>query len=444
VERATPPLKDRIDTGSYEGALAADQPSILVSSQANGWQRVKRGARIHTADTLVALPGYTAVISTRKGAKLLIRGSVRDFALHPIQTLIAESAVVLHKNDQFDLDLTVLRGRVYIRNNKESKAELKVRLRFQKEVWDLTLDEPGTEVGFDVFSFYQPDLDYRSEEPRANAVLCLFRGELGVRVNAYDTYTLETESPKVKYMQWDSSTGKVVPPLGLDRVSFIWDKTPPAPETVPASRRTEIRDMITALKNLELLAREKAIDVALRESLEKQEIAARKLAVYCLGAIDDVGKVIEVLGDENPDHWIDRDAATHTLQRWVSRSSGQNKRLFDPKTGSGLLIGLKFKKSEAETIVELLFDVNPTLTETYEVLSRCLAHRRVAIAELGYYHLRGQLQQGRTKLPSGFNAALPLEDRERYAKQIDDMIAKKQLPPPPPATSGEASKPEKK
>jgi serine/threonine protein kinase len=442
VEPLAAPLKDRISAGNYAGGPSADQPSILVSRKASGdsWQRVSRGDLVYTADTLAALPGYAAVVGNSKtGVTVTLHGQAREFTLYAKQQYLGESAVVLHKNEQFDLDLTLLRGRLYLRNSK-SKGDAKVRLRFQTEVWDLTLEEPGTELGVDHFQVYNGDNNYRAdEEPYAEALLCLFQGKLSVKVDASKTYTLSADPPKEILIQWNRFT-KAQVPQRVDKAPFYWDKGTPSLDAVPTSRRTEVREMTTALKNLQvrLSDKRKMIDVALHESLEKQENASRKLAVYCLGAIDDLTKVVEVLGDENPEHWIDRDAATWALRRWVSRGAGQGKLLYDPKTGSGALINMKFKKGEAKTIVELLHDVSPAdwnKQETYEALSRCLAHRRVAIAQLGFFHLV-QLTRG-AKIPPGFNAAAPLEDRKRYSEQIDDMIVKKLLPPP-------TSNPEKK
>jgi hypothetical protein len=436
VERKAPPLKDRVTAGNYVGGFS-DQASILVSSPTGNqnWKRVDRGQVVYTADTLVALPGYTAVVrNSTKGVALTLAGHVLDFTLYEKQQPRGETAVILHKNDKFDLDMTLLGGRVFLRNNKP-KGAVTVRLRFLTEIWDLKLESQGTDVGVDLFQVYTPFVKYRPEEepPYAEALLCLFRGDLVANVDGYTEYNRETDPPKEVLMQWNSIQG-TQPPQKMDKVPFYWDKVPPAPDAVVAARRGAIREMTTALKNLEVLAKGKAIDVALRESLEKSEMASRRLAVYCLGALDDVGKLIEVLGDENPDHLVDRDAAIWALEHWVGRAQGQGKRLYDPKTSTGLLINMKFKKSEAETIVELLYPViseNWTKPETFEALSRCLAHRRVAIAQLGMYRL---VQLARNaKLPPGFNAASPLEDRERYAKQIDEMITKKQLPPPPPA-----------
>ena len=160
------------------------------------------------------------------------------------------------------------------------------------------------------------------------------------------------------------------------------------------------------------------------------EIASRVLAIYCLGAIDDTSKLIDVLGDENTEHRADRDAAVFTLRRWISRSASQGKELYNEKDRSGVLIDKKYKPREAETIYDLLHDFQPEdwrKVETFDALARNLLHRRTAIAELAYYHLE-QLALG-AKLPPGFNAADALEDRERYANLIMDMITKKQLPP---------------
>ena len=45
--------------------------------------------------------------------------TVREFTIAQHMQYLLESAVVLHANPNFDLDLTLLRGRVYLRNNKD-------------------------------------------------------------------------------------------------------------------------------------------------------------------------------------------------------------------------------------------------------------------------------------------------------------------------------------
>src|SRR5262249_45967396 len=151
-----------------------------------------------------------------------------------MQEYLAESAVQLHKNDKFDLDLTLLRGRIYLRNRKD-KGPLKVRLRFESEVWDMTLEEPGTEVGLDLFKLYTADINYSDEEPRANLALCLFDGELELKVDAYNSWRRDVEQPKTVVLLWDSFT-KAGAPTRLSGVPAIWEKRV-GPEAFPEGRR---------------------------------------------------------------------------------------------------------------------------------------------------------------------------------------------------------------
>ena len=446
VDRTSPPLTDRVETGQYAGAFGVKQPSVLVQRRrpsereaTTPWQRVDLNGTIHTDDVLAALPGYTAVVRTRNGAGLLLRGNTREFSIHPFQDFLAESTVQLHKNDKFDLDMTLLRGRVYISNRKpkdEGKGELKVRLRFEAEVWDLVL-ERDTEVGFDLVKRYTPGVNYRTDdEPRATLGMCLFRGEMELKVDAFQTRNLDPEG-KVMIMVWDSFT-KAGDPVRIDRAPAIWSKMPPNPadDNLSSARRTILKQMNAALFNLDtLLSGKKGVDIALKESLTQSEIASRMLAIYSLGAIDDTSKLIDVMGDENTEHRADREAAVFTLRLWLSRGAAQGKELFNLKDRTGVLIDKKYKPREAETIYDLLHDFQPedwSKAETFEALARSLQHRKTAVAELAYFHLQ-QLALG-AKLPPGFNAASPVEDRERYAMLITDMITKKLLPPAPPTT----------
>ena len=201
--------------------------------------------------------------------------------------------------------------------------------------------------------------------------------------------------------------------------------------------------MAAALDDLQvLLSTKKAPVVALQETLEKTDPASRLLAIYCLGALDEVGKLIDALGDGDVNHGPDRGAAYFTLQRWVSRSPAQAKILFDGKD-IGVLIDKKFKKREAETFVRLL---HPMLAEdfgkavTYQDLAAYLENSRIAIAEMAFWHLVG-LSVGVKQFPMGFNAAASVEERERFAGEILKLIDKKILPPTPPAPP--AAPPEK-
>ena len=115
------------------------------------------------------------------------------------------------------------------------------------------------------------------------------------------------------------------------------------------------------------------MDIALKESLTSEAIASRLLAIYCLGAIDDVSKLIDVLGDESTEHRADRDAAAFTLRRrWISRKREPRARSCTTRrtAAKGVLIDKKYKPREAETIYDLLHDFQPDDWTKVETIRR--------------------------------------------------------------------------
>src|SRR5262249_33079026 len=163
--------------------------------------------------------------------------------------------------------------------------------------------------------------------------------------------TLEAEQPKWVCMHWDSFT-RTTGPFKMDQAHPALRKEPPALDRLPEPWRAAVKQIEAALKNLDtLLGPGKNVEVALQETLQKTDPAARVLASFCLTALDSVGPVLEALRDEDPVRAPDREAAFFALQRWVGRSSKNAKLLFDPKTRTGLLTDKKvYRQGEAETI----------------------------------------------------------------------------------------------
>jgi hypothetical protein len=225
-------------------------------------------------------------------------------------------------------------------------------------------------------------------------------------------------------------------------VPASWSKTPPGPDEVGADRARDVRGMNAALKDLEArLSSDKKVNIAIKEGLTKEDPLTRMLSVYCLGEIDDLSNLIDVLGDEELTHVPDRQAAVYTLKRWLARGAAQSKVLyFEPKekdkdrspTPVGVLIDKVGKAGDARRIFDLLWDLpveDWRKPETFEVLARCLRSSRVAVAELAYMHLL-HLAQG-VKLPP-FNAAQSIEERITFADKVRDLVDKGKLPPPLP------------
>jgi hypothetical protein len=432
VERASPPSKERVTAGTFAGGPSSLPTALVVRETGKDeWTRYSVATSVYTTDTLLALPGFTSIIRTKGGVTILMRGHHRDFTIAPVMDALTESVVTIHANSKFDLDLTLQRGRIFLANTKE-KGPCSIRLRFESEVWDITLANPRDEVAVDLTRTYTPIINYRTEPPRAQCFLALIRGEADLRIDAFNTYNFEVEPPRWARMEWDSHSGRRGP-MKEERLPVSLSKEPPSPDLLPEARRDALKRTQLALRDLEvLLSSPKSLRIALKETSEKADPAARVLAVLCLTAIDAIEPVIEILGSEDRNYFLDREAAFFALQRWVSRKAGQHRLLYDEKTETGLLIDKNYRKREAEAVVQLLhpFQVQDlTKIETYEALARGLQHRKIAIAEMAFWHLIWL--SGGAKLPAGFNAALPVEDRERYAAQIQAMIEKRQLPAPP-------------
>jgi hypothetical protein len=432
------------------GRFVAERvPTVLVQRRQTpeiSWQRLQHGERVWTTDRLVSLPGYASEVRLDSGVHLLLRGHIPEFSTSPMMNYLLDSAVVLHPGKDVDADVTLQWGRLYLSSHKD-KGPAKVRLRFDKEVWDLTLEEPDTEVGVDLLRLYTPDINYLDgEDPRAELYLCMLRGKASLRVDGYHFSNLQAP-PGPALFVWDNKGSGWRGPLPLERPLPEFDKQPPA---------TKAKEMMPALEGLsKRMVGKRKPDVVLLEGLQKEQPTDRLLCIYALCALDEVVKLVETVGDEDadPTHALDRGAAIFTLQRWLSRGPGQGPRLYNPKTRTGLLLdSLKYRSKDAEKIFVLLHDLPPKdpnrpealdrdSPETFELLADYLCSKQVAIAELAWYHLR-VLARG-VPLP-GFNAAFPLADREKASAQIKKLIAEGKLPPPPPAAppgSGTRPKP---
>ena len=89
--------------------------------------------------------------------------------------------------------------------------------------------------------------------------------------------------------------------------------------------------------------------------------------------------------------------AISTLRHWIGRGAGQEDRLFDPKTRSGILTeGGKLTPSEAAIFVELLHTPGVEQLDSpafWAYLIDKLKDDKLAIRELAFFHLRRWVPQ---------------------------------------------------
>jgi hypothetical protein len=377
----------------------------------------------------VSLPGYVSEVQLDSGVHLLLRGHVREFSLFRDMDYLQESALGLHKNKDVDADLTLQTGRLYLSNHKKD-GPVVVRLRFDKKVWDVTLSEPGTEVVVDLLKRYRGDVDYaKGEGPVVTLHLFVLQGKAGLAAGDHH-YPDLSAPPGPAYFVWDNTRG-LRGPIKQDKAPPFFAKVLPVD---PKNQEAEKMDL--ALKTLsQRMLPPKDPTVVLEEVLQKSnDPMQHKLAIYCLGALENVAELLDVLGDTDPVHAPDRDTAIFTLRRWLGRDAGNGLKLFDPKNKTGLLLTRqKYRNHEAERIFVLLHDFSEDeifAAETYEWLARDLLSDKVAIAELARWHLYRLARLQGVSLPSleKFNAAFPRDVREGAFREVRDKIEKGQLP----------------
>jgi hypothetical protein len=461
LARSLPAREKPVAEGGAVGVHMAEPktPSILVQRGAEGWKRVQSGGPILANEPLVSLPGYASAIRLPSGVRLLLWGHVPELSRHPLMDFLLDSAVSLRKNPDFDADVTLLRGRVFL---STTRAPVKVRLRFDKEIWDLTLTQTGTEVGLDLLRQYTPDSNWRGdEEPRTEMYLCILKGKADLKYGAFTFNNLQAP-PGTAVFLWDNGGGRPAPPQRIDTLPAIWSKNPPvekwarAAEDVrrqlreaPPKKGPELQAFLNHLREqikkadaiqavLEPLSKsipyKTPVAMALMEAREPtRDQSQRLLSIYALGAIDEVGQLLDVLGSASPHSGPDREAAILGLRRWLSRGPEQSKLLYSDAGGkkTGLLLaGKRFSPGEADRVLTLLHDFNSVDSqrkETFELLIVLLGHKQLAIRELARWHL-ARLAKGVDKLPA-FDAASSPEERAKAIKEWEKLVETGSLPP---------------
>jgi len=461
MARGLPAREKPIAEGGAVGVHVAEAktPSMLVQRGAEGWKRVESGGRILANEPLVSLPGYASAIRLPSGVRLLLWGHVPELSRHPLMDFLLDSAVSLRKNPDFDADVTLLRGRVFL---STSKAPVKVRVRFEKEIWDLTLTQAETEVGLDLLRHFTRDSNWREgEEPRTEMYLCILKGKADLKCGAYTFNNLQAP-PGAAVFHWDNEGGRPTAPQRIDTLPAIWSKDPPGDEwarTAEDVRRQlreappkKVPELQASLKHLtEQIRKAEALQAAL-EPLSKsvpyktsvalalmearqadRDQSQRLLSIYALGALDEVGRLLDVLGSASPASGPDRETAILSLRRWLSRGPEQSKLLYSDVGGkkTGLLLaGNRYSPGEADRVLTLLHDFNSVDSqrkETFELLVLLLGHKQLAIRELAHWHLV-RLAKGLDKLPT-FDAASSPEERAQAIKEWEKLVEAGSLPP---------------
>ncbi|CAN5122684.1 hypothetical protein BH10PLA2_BH10PLA2_21370 [soil metagenome] len=402
-------------TGGTQQKVVVGRAALLVGAllhRDNGaWRLLTPQADIYAEDLIVALPAG-AINSKNRAVRLTLLSDLARVSPYPV----LESAVILHDSPK-DLDFTLERGRVDVSNLKRS-GEATVRIRFQKQVWDLTLGDRA-KIAFELFGRWPAGTNFSKtpkpdETPTLDMVMVVKEGQVNLKADGNE-YAMH--APKgVAYYHWDSVPPHDEHPRFLEELPG-WTKLNAPPPAVAADLANLIKIIVIKARNQSSGSIEEALASLLTEDSE----TGRRIAVYGLGALDDLPTVIDALASSKfPDV---RDIAVIALRHWIGRSEGQDIKLYDA------LIKKGYSERNAHRFVQLLHsfsDRQKGSPATYETLIELLQADNAAVRQLANWHLTRLVSKGADIKfdPLGTDA-----ERQSGIQKWKDLIPAGKLPP---------------
>lgn len=410
---AVPCLADeaRPDAAKFPATCASPNGTMLRRpSGTKDWKLVKEKEGLPTGDLLVGGPG--GMLDSANGAvHLTMLTDLSGTSPFPV----IESALALRANPEVDLDFTLDRGRVDLINRKD-KGPAHVRVHVRDASWDLTLTEPGARIALELYGRWPRGVPFTKEPgpkdvPLAQLVFLVLQGEVAVKHQSFQ-HTLSAP-PGPALMEWDSVTGHDETPQHLKEL--------PAWATATDEDTPETRKKKAVRQQFSQLLTTKSVDVVLDELLDSKDPAERRLAVFAMGALDDLPRLGKALSQsKHPDVW---DNGVLALRHWLGRGPGQDQKLYQ-----GLMEKFNYTPVQAETVLQLLHsfsDEDLAQPETYQTLIDYLDHDKLAIRGLAYWHLSRLAPAGR-KL--GYSPHDSKEERQAAVKKWRNLLPPGKVP----------------
>lgn len=377
------------------------------------WRVIPPNADVYTNDTIVAVP--YGVINAKGGkVRLALLSDLARTSPYPV----FESAVILHESDA-DLDFTLSRGRVDVTNLPRGGDNVKVKVRFQKQVWEIQLGA-GAKIAFELYGRWPAGVPFSKTPkpdvaPTLDLVMLVTKGTAHLKADG-KTFALSAP-PGAAYFHWDS-----VPPTD-DSPKFLQD----LPGWVSLALVPKNQDIIAIVKSF--MGRLRSRDAggagspgeALAAFLEDPSPGIRRMGVYGLGALDDLPQLIDLLSkNKHPDV---REVAIIALRHWIGRCAGQDQKLYEALLKKG------FSEKHATGVMQLLHslsDLQKASPTTYETLIELLQHENPAIRELAGWHLYRLAPTGKD---IKYDALSSAEDRQKAQDEWKQLIPPGKLPP---------------
>jgi FHA domain len=409
------PSADRKAVGHY---VAPEKwpPSVLLQRQSDqyAWARLRRESQVYTASSLMSLPGYRSLLVLDNQVSMTLWGNIPEFSAFPP---VLESAAMLNAPPAgFDLDLTLDRGRVQLSNEKPA-GSARVRVRFFRETWDLTLANKS-QVVLDLWGYYPRDIGFSMDPHRPGPVLTLdlyVQGDVTLVAGARH-FPLSSLSK----VSWLSTRADLGPAQMLAKPPEWWT------DRVAAQKDKQLAYAMLALLDYSTLLdkQEAVLDTVSTSVHESPDPTMRAIGVLFLGALDAVPKLIESM-DLDRVHPEVRGSAAYALRHWMARDRQQDAELYRTLTEK-----TSYPKEKAAVLMRLLHDVSESdavKPETFEALIGYLNHENLSIRELAFWHLAHLVPEGAKTIP--YDATSDADQRQAAVVAWKKLMAAGKVPP---------------
>jgi hypothetical protein len=377
------------------------------------WHVVDDKEALPAGQLLLGLP--LACLNSGNGAvHLTFLSDLDELSPYPVK----ENAIILADNAKVDLDFTLDRGRVDLINAKQ-KGEAQVRVHVRNEIFDLTLETPGTRIALEMYGRWPRGVRFTKtpgpkDAPTTELQFLVLKGAVNLKHNGAERTLRAPPGPAL--MEWDSVTGMDDTPTRLDQLP-PWASSG-TEDTPKVKKKKETLERFR--KELTSKSPGEVIDALLLSDDEYE----RKLGIMAAGALDDLERLGKALREaKHPDVW---ENGVRSLRQWIGRCPGQDKILYNR-----LIDKVKMTPVQAETVMQLLHsfsDEEVAQPALYQTLIDFLSHDQLAIRGLAHWHLYRLVPVGRD---IGYNPLASKEEREKAIAKWRKLIPEGTMPPKP-------------
>jgi hypothetical protein len=396
----------------------AVEGALLLQDKPGSWRSVAAQEGIPADHLLVALFGAD-LVSSNGAVDIKLLGDIGERGAFPV----LEAGVALHKNPAVDAEITLSRGIVVISNRKKM-GPVTVRMRILEAQMDVMLPDGKARLGIEIYGRHIPGVP-RLEQPKDDVPVTnvFFFALAGEPVIENEKHTVRLQAPPGNaLLHWDSVTQSAQ--------TRYFEELPPSVKALSPEERQRLQTLCGYSRRF-LAEKTGAIGQNL-DALAGQggDTDARKVAVTAMGAVDDVNRLVEALGDAK--HADARDQAVLVLRHWLGRAPGQSIKLYNCLTKER-----GYTPIQAKSLIHLLNGIEAakrTEPSTYEILIHGLNHSKVPMRELARWHLVRLVPDGKVIV---YDAGADEAQRQRAIQEWRRLIPEGELPPAPKKKSPE-------